>query len=158
MTLKPIGVIRAPFLEAKETPIQAALCPSAEALIELFPEFVPGLKDLEGFDRVWILCWLHQAAPARMVITPFLDDREHGVFATRSPSRPNPISLSCVRLLSVNANSLRIGGVDMLDQTPVLDIKPYVPAFDSFESKRIGWFENKELHPFRADNRFQLPH
>ena len=125
-----------------------------EGSVELLPEFIPGLRDVEGFDRIWLVYWLNRSVAARLVVTPFLDQREHGIFATRSPARPNPIGLSCVRLLGIDGNRLRIGDLDILDQTPLLDIKPYVPAFDCFVAKRVGWLEKKGSECVLADDRF----
>jgi tRNA (adenine37-N6)-methyltransferase len=157
LLLKPIGVIHSPFQRASETPIQAALAEGLEGWVEIFPEFVPGLKDLEGFDRVWLCYWFDRAIPAQLLVKPFLDQHPHGVFATRSPCRPNPIGLSCVRLLGVAGGRLQVSGLDILDQTPLLDIKPYVPAFDCFEARRIGWLAGKGVQPVMADSRFELP-
>ena len=123
--------------------------------MEVFPEFVPGLQDLDGFERIWLSYWFDRAAPARLVVKPFLDPHERGVFATRSPSRPNPLGLSCVRLLGIDGGKLRIGEVDILDNTPLLDIKPYAPSLDCFEVHRVGWLENKGAHGVVADDRFE---
>jgi tRNA (adenine37-N6)-methyltransferase len=153
--LKPIGIVHSPFRRATETPIQSFMAKGAEGTIELFPEFIPALRDLEGFDRIWLLYWFDRSDSARLVVKPFLDTIEHGVFATRSPCRPNPIGFSCVRLLSVEGQRLRIGELDILDQTPLLDIKPYVPAFDCFNVERIGWLTDKTFDRVLADDRFE---
>ena len=155
MILKPIGVIHSQFRQAAGTPIQSALAQGSEGWVEVFPEFVPGLQDLEGFERIWLCYWFDRAAPAKLVVKPFLDPQERGVFATRSPSRPNPIGLSCVRLLGIDGGQLRIGDVDILDETPLLDIKPYAPSLDCFEVQRVGWLENKGGHAVVADDRFE---
>ena len=155
LILKPIGIIHSPFRQAAETPIQSAMAKDAEGAVELFPEFTPALLDLEGFDRIWLLYWFDRSAASRLVVKPFLDTIEHGVFATRSPCRPNPLGISCVRLLSVEGHRLRIGEPDILDQTPLLDIKPYVPAFDCFKVKRIGWLADKTRDCVLADDRFE---
>lgn len=157
LTLKPIGIIHSPFRQAADTPIQSCMAKDEEGTIELFPEFMPALRDLEGFDRIWLLYWFDRIAVPRLVVKPFLDPNEHGVFATRSPARPNPIGMSSVRLLGIEGPRLRIGELDILDQTPLLDIKPYVPAFDCFKTERIGWLENKPLKRVHADDRFEKP-
>ena len=155
MNLDPIGLIRSPFRQAAGTPVQNCMAKGVEGFIELLPELAPGLRELEGFDRIWLLYWFDRAVAARLLVTPYLDQREHGIFATRSPARPNPIGLSCVRLLGIDGHWLRVGELDILDQTPLLDIKPYVPAFDSFQVERIGWLTNKMLDRVQADDRFE---
>jgi len=153
--LKVIGVVHSPFQQAAGTPIQSAMAQGVEGSIEVFPEFEPGLLDLDGFERIWLLYWLDRAAPAQLVVKPFLDERNRGVFATRAPCRPNPIGLSCVRLLGIDGGRLRISDVDILDNTPLLDIKPYAPALDCFQVRRTGWLQNKANHAVLADNRFE---
>jgi len=157
MQLKPIGLIHSPFKQSEGTPIQAALAEGAEGTAVVEPEYVAGLKDLEGFDRVWLLYWFDRAAAGagRLIVTPYLGDTPHGVFATRAPARPNPIGMSPVRLLSVEGNVLRLADVDILDGTPLLDIKPYVPRFDCFQTTRNGWFDALGDHHAVADNRFE---
>ena len=155
LILKPIGVIHSPFREASNTPIQGVLTRGPEGEVEIFPEFATGLRDLEGFERIWLVFWFHRAKPAKLVVTPYLDNQEHGVFATRAPSRPNPVGLSCVRLLRIEGNRLHIADLDVLDETPLLDLKPYVPAFDCFPESRIGWLQNKTDQTISADDRFE---
>lgn len=150
-----IGTIHSPFRQAAGTPIQSALAQGVQGWVEVFPKFVPGLRDLEGFDRVWLLYWFHRAKAARLVVKPFLDEHERGVFATRAPCRPNPLGLSCVSLLGIDGSRLRIGDVDILDGTPLLDIKPYTPQLDSFKARRVGWLRRKGGHPVLADERFE---
>lgn len=152
--LRAIGFIRSPFPETAGTPIQSVMAQGIEGSIDVFPEFVAGLQDLAGFDRIWLLYWFDRASQSRLVVTPFLDQQARGIFATRSPVRPNPIGLSCVRLLGVENGRLRIADVDVLDQTPLLDIKPYVPAFDVFPAERIGWLAKQQLERTVADSRF----
>lgn len=152
--LKSIGVIHTPFKEPKGTPIQPAVADGARGVVTVFEEFQAGLKDLEGFERIWLIYWLHRAPKARLLVTPFLDDQERGVFATRAPARPNPIGLSSVRLLRVEGNVLTVADVDMLDGTALLDIKPYAPAFDCFKVKRSGWLDNSRKKRRVADGRF----
>ena len=156
MQLKPIGVIHSPFSRSKGTPIQSALAEGAEGTAVLEPEYAEGLRDLEGFERIWLLYWFDRAAGgADLIVTPYLQDTPHGVFATRAPARPNPIGMSPVRLLSVEGNVLRLADVDILDGTPLLDIKPYVPRFDCFQTTRNGWFDGVGDRRVVADGRFE---
>ena len=154
-SLSPIGLIYTPFQHSEGTPIQSAMASGAQGTVELFPEFTPGLLDLAGFERLWLIYLLDRASAARLIARPYLDTQEHGIFATRSPARPNHIGLSSVRLLSVDQNRLLISDVDMLDGTPLLDIKPYVPAFDCFNVTRTGWYAGKSAEGVVADNRFE---
>jgi len=152
----PIGIIHSPFKEPEGVPIQPSASKGVEGYVEIFPEFVPGLKDLEGFSHVILLYHFHLSKPFSLLVKPYLDDKDHGVFATRAPARPNPIGLSIVQLLSIEKNILRIKDVDIVDCTPLLDIKPYVPQFDHRENARIGWLEKKitRLQISRDDGRF----
>jgi tRNA (adenine37-N6)-methyltransferase len=152
--LIPIGVIRSRFREPAGTPLQPVFDPSAQGTVEVFPEYAAGLADLAGFERIWLLYWFDQAPPARLRVVPFRDDVERGIFATRAPCRPNPIGLSCVRLLGVEGNVLTIAGVDMLDGTPVLDIKTYVPEYDAFGHSAAGWLGRCGKVRTHADGRF----
>jgi tRNA (adenine37-N6)-methyltransferase len=154
--LTAIGVIRSPFTEPAGTPIQPRFAEAAEGIVEVFPEYAEGLHDLDGFERIWLLYWFDRAPPPRLHIVPFRDEIEHGLFATRAPCRPNPIGLSCVRLLNVKGNLLTIGGVDILNGTPLLDLKPYVPQFDAFMPSRAGWLEEFSGGRTRADDRFGM--
>ena len=156
LTYEPIGVVRSPFTECAGMPLQPPAAPEVEGRIELEPDYVPGLLDLDGFSHVWVLAHLHRAAEVDLQIVPFLDTELRGVFATRSPGRPNPISISVFRLLGVDGASIRVAGVDLLDGTPVLDVKPYVPRFDMRQPTRIGWFEGRDadVEWRRADDRF----
>lgn len=155
-SFRAIGRIRTSFLHAPGTAIQSCYRQEEKATVEVFPQFCDGLKDLDGFERIWLVYYLDRAADAQMLVHPYLDNEtRHGVFATRSPARPNPIGIAAVRLLEVHADSLLIQGVDMLDNTPLLDIKPYVPAFDAFETEQIGWYKNKLRSGTTADDRFQ---
>ena len=145
-TIKPIVVIHSPFASPGETPIQPSFAPGVKGTVELFPEYGEGLKDLEGFSHIELIYFFHRAgemgAPA-LLRKPFLDTEAHGIFATRHPARPNPIGLSVVRLVSVTGNSLEVEGIDVLDGTPLLDIKPHVPDFRAAGRTRIGWLEGK---------------
>jgi len=141
--MRPIGVIHSPFTEKDQTPIQVTRS-QALGRVEVFPEFADGLKDIENLSHIHLLYVFHQSSGYVLQIKPFLDDQEHGIFATRYPYRPNPIGLSTVRLVSRQNNMLSIEGVDVLDGTPLLDIKPYVPDFDlRTEGVRAGWYETR---------------
>ena len=140
-TFRPFGVIRTPHLEPAGVPIQGRFAEEVEGTVELDPAYAEGLADLDGFSHLILLYAFHRSGPARLTVTPYLDDRPKGLFATRAPRRPNPIGLTIVRLLSVDGATLRVGGADMLDGTPLLDIKPWVPAFDDPGPARGGWIE-----------------
>ena len=113
------------------------------------------MQDLDGFERIWLLYWFDRATPAQLVVTPYLDTVPRGLFSTRAPARPNPIGLSAVRLLGIVGGTLQVEGLDVLDNTPLLDIKPYVPAFDAFQAKRIGWCARVRSISTAADGRFE---
>jgi len=143
ITMHPIGVIHSPFTEKDQTPIQSVRS-RAIGLVEVFPEFAAGLKDIENLSHIHLLYVFHESSGYALHVKPFLDDHEHGIFATRYPYRPNPIGLSTVRLLFCQENALTIEGVDVLDGTPLLDIKPYLPDFDlRTEEVRVGWYETR---------------
>ena len=139
-TMEPIGVIHSPFTDKNQTPIQPTRSP-AVGQVEIYPEFADGLQDVEGFSHIILLYVFHQSEGYTLLVKPFLDDQRRGLFATRYPRRPNPIGLSVVRLLTRHANVLEIEGVDVLDGTPLLDIKPYIPEFDARIQARTGWYE-----------------
>lgn len=152
---RAIGIIHTPYESSNGTPIQPVYAQDREGTVELFAPYADGIQDLDGFDRIWLVYHLHCAPAGPLRVIPFRDNREHGVFATRSPCRPNPIGLSCVRLLVIEGNTLRVAGVDMLDGTPLLDIKPYVPEFDSFPNAKAGWLNEQRVDRTRADARFE---
>jgi len=154
LTLRPIGVIHTPHRQAEGTPIQPAFARDAEGRVVLDAALAPALADLDGFDRVWLVFWLHRAAPHRLTVTPYRDRSERGLFSTRAPCRPNPIGISAVRLLAVEGNVLRVSGVDMLDGTPLLDVKPYAPRFDAYPDARAGWLDRSATRREVADDRF----
>jgi len=141
-TMKPISEIHSPFTDKSQTPIQPTRSQAA-GQVEVYPEFAEGLQDVEGFSHVILLYAFHQSEGYSLRVKPFLDDQLRGLFATRHPCRPNPIGLSIVRLLARRDNLLEIEGVDVLDGTPLLDIKPYVPDFDARENVRVGWYETR---------------
>ncbi|MFQ6371788.1 tRNA (N6-threonylcarbamoyladenosine(37)-N6)-methyltransferase TrmO [Shewanella sp. YIC-542] len=150
----PIGIIHSPFKQQAGTPVQPSRANNAEGRIELLPQFVEGLTDIHEFSHIVLLCHLHQCSGNfQMKVTPYLDDAQHGLFATRSPRRPNPIGLSVVELLGVENNLLHIRNLDLLDGTPVLDIKPYVGEFDQRPGAKFGWFERAKKIA-TADDRF----
>jgi len=138
--MRPIGVIHSPFTDTKQTPIQPTRSQAIGQVI-IHPEFADGLQDVEEFSHIILLYAFHQSEGYSLRVKPFLDDQLHGLFATRHPCRPNPIGLSIVRLLARRDNVLEIEGVDVLDGTPLLDIKPYVPDFDVRTNTHTGWYE-----------------
>jgi tRNA-Thr(GGU) m(6)t(6)A37 methyltransferase TsaA len=156
VVLKPIGVIRSPFTETKSMPIQPVSENSAAGSIEVFPEFVAGLMDLEGFSHILLLYHFHRSRHFTLSVTPFLDTEPRGLFATRAPNRPNPIGISLVRLVRIEGPLLHVANIDVLDGTPLLDIKPHVPDFDCAPGARIGWLEKASADMRRsvADDRF----
>ncbi len=152
----PIGIIHSPFDEPTGVPIQPTAAHGIRGKIEIYPEFVSGLEDLSGFSHIILLYHFHRAAQSMLQVVPFLDSVKRGVFSTRAPSRPNPIGLSIVRLVAVYGNLLDIENVDMLDATPLLDIKPYLPSLNPSDSIRTGWAEknSSDFEWRRADSRF----
>ena len=157
ITLAPIGVINSPHRSAAGTPIQPAYAEECEGQVVVDEGFEAALDDIAGFDRVWLIYWLDRAGPFKPRVVPYRDTRAHGLFATRSPSRPNPIGLSVVRLLGRKGNVLKVRGIDILDGTPLLDIKPYVPEFDAHPSSKAGWLDEQREDRKLADGRFHDP-
>jgi tRNA-Thr(GGU) m(6)t(6)A37 methyltransferase TsaA len=157
ISYQSIGIVHSPFEGIENVPIQPTAAVGICGTVEVFGEFAAGLKDLGGFSHVILLYHFHRVTQARLTVIPFLDREPRGVFATRAPSRPNPIGLSIVRLLSIEGNVLHIENVDILDRTPLLDIKPYVPAFDHHEAERTGWLEmaRENVKEKRSDARFK---
>jgi tRNA (adenine37-N6)-methyltransferase len=155
----PIGVVRTPFPDHAGMPIQTVAATGVRGTIELDPAYAPALADLDGFTHLHLITHLHRTTAASLRVTPYLDTVERGVFATRSPKRPNPIGLSLVRLVSIDGALLHVEELDLLDGTPLLDIKPYVPPFDDRAGARYGWFEQRahNVHSVRADARFAEP-
>lgn len=154
--LEPIGVIRTPFKSLEGMPIQPVGAPDVIGTVELRPELVDGLKDLEGFSHIYLLYHFHQAGPVKLHVKPFLDDNIHGVFATRAPVRPNHIGMSVVELVSVEGHRVTVRGIDVLDGTPLLDIKPYIEKFDHPQNSRSGWMQaaQNDISQKRSDERF----
>ena len=141
----PIGVIHSPFKEPKGTPIQPAAAKGINGIVEIFPEYAEGLRDIEGFSHIILLYHFHLSKGSTLIAKPYMDNETHGVFAMRGSNRPNPIGISIVCLAKVEGNMLHIRDVDIVDGTPLLDVKPYVPEFDIREVERIGWLE-KNVH------------
>lgn len=138
---RAIGIIRSPFQEPAKTPIQPVYADDACGRVEVFPEYAEGLTDLEGFSHVHLIYVFDRVRQVKLRVKPFLQDVEHGIFATRSPTRPNPIGMSIVRLLGREGTTLHVAGVDVVDGTPLLDIKPFSHRFDLREGTRAGWME-----------------
>jgi len=159
INFEPIGVIHTPFPEPVGVPLQPVGAAGIEGRVELLPEYEEGLAGIEGFSHLILIYHLHRASGFDLTVTPFLDTEPHGIFATRSPRRPNGIGISVVRLLRVEGPTLYIEEVDMVDDTPLLDIKPYVPQFDSRSTDKIGWLAGKVQNAAtaRADRRFVKP-
>jgi tRNA-Thr(GGU) m(6)t(6)A37 methyltransferase TsaA len=156
IVLHPIGVIHSPFTEPASMPIQPISENSAAGIVELLPEFVPGLADLEGFSHILLLYHFHRSRPYALSVVPFLDTQPRGLFATRAPNRPNPIGISLVRLGRIDGCRLHVANLDVLDGSPLLDIKPHVPEFDCAPGARTGWMAQaaKAARRTVADDRF----
>jgi len=159
ITYRPIGFLRTPFTTPENMPIQPAAAQGTPGTIELRGDLVAGLQDLDGFSHLVLLYHLHEAGRARLTVTPFLEETPHGVFATRAPARPNPIGLSVVQLVRIERNVLHVRNVDVLDGTPLLDVKPFVPEFDcpaAGEPLSFGWVEphRTRITQTRSDDRF----
>jgi tRNA-Thr(GGU) m(6)t(6)A37 methyltransferase TsaA len=159
VTFTPIGIVRSPFATHDGMPIQSVAARGVQGHIELDPAYAAGLSDLDGFSHLHLITHLHRTGPASLRVMPYLDTTERGVFATRSPKRPNAIGLSLVRLVRIDGTVLHVEELDLLDGTPLLDIKPYVPPFDDRAGARYGWFEQRaqNVHAVRADARFAEP-
>ena len=154
---EPIGVIHSPFQTTEGMPIQPSGAIGVQGAVELFPRFGQGLRDLDGFSHIILIYHFHRSVGYSLLVVPFLDSVERGVFATRAPRRPNAIGLSVVRLVRVEGDTLHIEDIDILDGTPLLDIKPYVPEFDRNLGDRVGWLEHvrDRVQKLRADDRFK---
>ncbi len=155
--INPIGTIYSPFNTIEDMPIQPKGAVSVEGYILLHEKFMDGLKDLEGFSHIYLLYSFHKAVRTELVVKPFMDKAFRGVFSTRSPLRPNHIGLSIVRLKKIEKNKLIIQDVDILNQTPLLDIKPYIREFDQIKESRSGWLKagEEEIKNKRSDKRFK---
>ena len=157
ITLSPIGRLETPFNDIADMPIQPSVLADTRGKAVLDEKFVPGLKDLDGFSHIILLFLLHKISGYQLEVVPFMDTLPHGIFATRSPKRPNRIGMSIVRVESVIGNIVQFKGVDMLNGSPLLDIKPYYCYFDQQTQVRNGWLEGKTLRPenLRSDKRFE---
>ncbi len=144
INISAIGILHTDHKTKDEAPIQGAFDPDAKGIVEIFPEFAEGLKDIELFSHIYLFYHFDRAEPGALIRHPFLDDTPHGIFATRHPCRPNGIGITVVRLVERNGNRLRVTGIDVLDGTPLLDIKPYVPRFDCHPEASEGWFAGKD--------------
>ncbi|MCU0250515.1 MAG: tRNA (N6-threonylcarbamoyladenosine(37)-N6)-methyltransferase TrmO [Vicinamibacterales bacterium] len=155
--VRAIGHVRSPFVEASGTPIQPVYSSGAEGEVVVDERYAGALDDLEGFERLWLIYWMDRAAAFRPRVVPYRDTQSRGLFATRSPSRPNPIGLSVVRLVRRDGHVLHVADVDILDDTPLLDIKPYVPEFDAHPHSKAGWLDAAAADRRVADDRFHEP-
>lgn len=153
---QPIGIVRSPFSTLENMPLQPVGAAGIAGRVELLPEYVEGLQDLAGFSHIILLYHFHRSKGFKLRVVPFLDSKLRGLFATRAPRRPNPIGLSVVKLVKISGRVLHIENIDLLDKTPVLDIKPYVPEFDHQASIRVGWLEKagKAAAQMKSDCRF----
>ena len=154
---RPVGIMRTPFTSVRGMPIQPTGAIGVAGRLEIFPEYREGLSDLDGFSHVILVYHLHKIAGHCLTVRPFLGNSDHGIFATRSPRRPNPIGLSVLRVRGVTGTGVELENVDILDETPVLDVKPYVPDFDVWDADRCGWFAgvSENAARVRSDGRFE---
>jgi tRNA (adenine37-N6)-methyltransferase len=158
ITINPIGIIHSPHTDIKNMPIQPIAADGIKGYIELLPEFVPGLKDLEGFSHITLIYHFHKIKGYDLEVVPFMDTEKRGIFSCKAPKRPNAIGISTVKLIGIDKNTIYIEQVDMLDGTPLIDIKPFYPRYDNRENVKIGWLEkNKDLplEQLRSDERFK---
>lgn len=154
---RPIAFVRSPYQSVQGMPIQTAAAPNEKAWLEVLPEYSDGLLGIDDFEYLILITHLHKGVKESLQVVPFLDDQPHGVFATRAPARPNKLGLSIVRLTERDGLHLHFTGNDMLDGTPVLDIKPYVPEFDIRQTERVGWYKKKlqDMNATRSDSRME---
>ncbi|MCK4720017.1 tRNA (N6-threonylcarbamoyladenosine(37)-N6)-methyltransferase TrmO [bacterium] len=157
MELIQIGIIHSPFKKGKGTPVQPKFSGDSEGVVEVYPEFEGGLDDIDGFERIWLIFGAHKARKSLLKVIPYRDTVERGVYSTRSPARPNSICISPVRLVERDGRMLKIAGLDMLDGSPLYDIKPYIPKMDSFPDVKAGWYDEvrgDRENVKEADDRF----
>jgi len=159
ISFAPIGVVHSPYTQIAGMPIQTVAAQGVAGTVELHPAYAAGLKDIDGFSHLWLIVHLHRIEGYTLEVTPFMDTVPHGVFATRSPRRPNALGLSLVRLVRVEGSTLHIEDIDLLDGTPVLDIKPYIPKLDDRAAERTGWFADNvhKVERTKSDERFAPP-
>ncbi|WP_457552957.1 tRNA (N6-threonylcarbamoyladenosine(37)-N6)-methyltransferase TrmO [Desulfobacula sp.] len=155
-SISPIGIIHTPFDDLEGMPIQPSGAAQIQGTIVMDKEYEQGLNDLEGFSHIILLYHFHRSKGYDLIVKPFMDDHKRGLFSTRAPRRPNPIGLSIVQLIKIEANLLTIKGIDVVNGTPLIDIKPYVPKFDTKEVTAVGWLENNQEKStfFKSDDRF----
>ena len=153
----PIGIIHSPFKQPKGTPIQPKAAKGIKGEVEVFSEYAEGLKNIEEFSHIILIYHFHLIKKVNLLVKPYMDEELHGLFSTRAPGRPNPIGISVVKLKEVKQNILYVENIDILDGTPLLDIKPYVPDFDIMKTENIGWLKEnvKKLPHTKDDGRFQ---
>lgn len=155
---KPIGIIHTPFTSVENMPIQPFASENVRGYIDIFPEFIEGLNDLDGFSHITLIYHFHLNSTFRLKVKPFMDNTERGVFACRAPKRPNAVGISTVKLLGIQDNILKIEQVDMLDGTPLMDIKPFFEKFDNRFNTKSGWLEKSITDTpenLRSDKRFK---
>ena len=145
--IEQIGIIHSPYKTKEECPIQGNVNSEGKGQIELFPEYEEGLETIETFSHIILFYIFDKAGEIKLSRPTFLDDSPHGVFASRHPCRPNGIGISIVKLEKRNKNILEVSGIDILDNTPLIDIKPYIPRFDHFDNANNGWTETKKIRP-----------
>ena len=157
MKYKPIGIIHSPFKDINGMPIQPTAAKGITGTVEVKPEYADGLRDIEGFSHIILIYHFHLSEGYSLEVKPFMDDHLRGVFATRAPRRPNPIGISVVKLAKIEGRILQVEDLDIVDGTPLLDIKPYVPEFDVQKAERTGWLSKStyELSEVRSDERFR---
>jgi tRNA-Thr(GGU) m(6)t(6)A37 methyltransferase TsaA len=154
--LHPIGTIKSPFKTPEGMPIQSAGAQGVRGKIILLPEYLAGINDLEGFSHLILIYYFHKICETKLIVKPFLDDQPRGVFSTRAPQRPNRLGLSVVKLIKIEGDTIYIENLDILDGTPLLDIKPYVPIIDEHAATSLGWLDGVKgsLEDIKSDNRF----
>lgn len=154
---RPVGIIHSAFNNLKDMPIQPTSDASGTGFVEIFPEYVDFLKDLEGFSHIYLLYHFHRVRQTSLMVTPFLDREPRGIFATRAPSRPKAIGLSLVELMRIENNLIYVDHLDVLNKTPLLDVKPYVPEFEHTHDVRVGWLEQAKdrVRSQKSDARFK---
>ena len=154
---EPIGIIHSPYTKLHDMPIQPSSARGVKGQVEIYKKYLPALSDLDGFSHIYLLYYFHLTQSVQLKVIPFLDDRERGLFATRAPKRPNPIGLSVVKLIRVEEHILHIENIDVIDGTPLLDIKPYVREMEAVKDLRIGWLEKykSKMGSQLSDQRFK---
>ena len=157
LNYEPIGIIHSPFHTVEDMPIQPTSQASKPGVVEIYSQYAEALKDLDGFSHIYLIYHFHRVASSKLTITPFLDTQPRGLFATRAPCRPNPIGLSLVQLSHIEGNRLHVVRLDILDQTPLLDIKPYIPEFEPRQNFRAGWVSQakEQVRNRKSDQRFK---